>query len=171
MRRPVLQFLQTVFGRYIKHTNKYAKHYMVFVVLILSCMVTESGVARTNDVENTRSADVVTEPRSLDSEWDKYILPGSFVLFGMIVIALQMFISLKVAHLDPPETTRFSVITLIIIIATVLVTSNVSTERLAVVVGFFGTVAGYLLARGESKLSVSSRDQVAETTQAPIDQS
>lgn len=96
---------------------------------------------------------IVNANPGIMTTWGAYILPGMFIGFGLIVIILQIFVSRKFATHDPPETTRLSVITLIIVISTALITSNISSDKYAPLLGLFGTIAGYLMGHGPIRRS------------------
>ena len=71
-------------------------------------------------------------------------------LFGLI--ALGVFTLLLRSGRATPYVMRIFVIIILIFGTLLVVSSSYSTEQIAPVVGFFGTIAGYLLGRSERQI-------------------
>lgn len=70
-------------------------------------------------------------------------------LFGLI--AITVFFLLLRSGSATPYVMRIFVIIILVFGTLLVVSSSYSTEQIAPVVGFFGTIAGYLLGRSEKQ--------------------
>ena len=81
-----------------------------------------------------------------DSEF--YLSLGVLV-FGIIVLSLQVALMFKVNKGWGPNTVRINGLTLVIISGVFLITAGYSQEQIAPMIGLLGTIAGYLLGKSE----------------------
>jgi hypothetical protein len=70
-------------------------------------------------------------------------------LFG--ILALAVFVFLLRSGRATPYTMRLFVIIILVFGTLLVVSSSYATEQIAPVVGFFGTIAGYLLGRNDKQ--------------------
>lgn len=84
---------------------------------------------------------------TLESQWaDQF---PTMMILGFGVVALIGFYLILRAGFEKTENTRIYVI-IVVVIGTLLVVSNSFTEQqTSAVIGFFGTIAGYLLGRSD----------------------
>ena len=75
----------------------------------------------------------------------------TFVILGFGLVALLMFYLLVRSDRATPFLMRIYVVIILVFGTLLVVSSSYSTEQIAPVVGFFGTIAGYLLGRSERK--------------------
>jgi hypothetical protein len=96
--------------------------------------------------------------RSMDSgfltSWAELNL--TLLIFAFGVVALLLFTWLVKSDRGSPLLLRVYVILILIFGTLLIVSSAYTTEQVAPVVGFFGTIAGYLLGRGDRQ-DVSER--------------
>lgn len=71
------------------------------------------------------------------------------MLFGIITFVI--FLLLARTERATPQVMRFYVVIVLVVGTLLVVSSSFSTRQIAPVVGFFGTVAGYLLGRSDKK--------------------
>lgn len=76
----------------------------------------------------------------------------TLVIFVFGLIALAVFLVMLRKGQATPYTMRIFVIIILIFGTLLVVSSSYSTEQIAPVVGFFGTIAGYLLGRTERQI-------------------
>jgi CHASE2 domain-containing sensor protein len=81
------------------------------------------------------------------SSWAELNL--TLLIFAFGVVALLLFYWIVRSNRDTPMLLRVYVILILIFGTLLIVSSAYTTEQVAPVVGFFGTIAGYLLGRGD----------------------
>lgn len=77
-------------------------------------------------------------------------LSFAVLVFGLIVLGLQMGIMLKAGKGWGPNAIRICGLTLVIIAGVFLITAGYSQDQIAPMVGLLGTIAGYLLGKSEN---------------------
>ena len=75
----------------------------------------------------------------------------TFIIFVFGLIAMAVFFLLVRLERATPYLMRIYVIIILIFGTLLVVSSAYSTDQIAPVVGFFGTIAGYLLGRSERR--------------------
>ena len=73
----------------------------------------------------------------------------SVLIFGLIVMGIELYL-MKVNNFDQNQTIKFVLVTLIITSALFLIAAGFSNNQIAPAMGLLGTVAGYLLGRGDT---------------------
>lgn len=81
----------------------------------------------------------------------EFILSISVLIFGLIVVLLEIYL-VKNKQIEPDTLVKFIVVTLIITGTLFLITAGYNNNQIAPAVGLFGTVAGYLLGKSNSKV-------------------
>lgn len=84
------------------------------------------------------------------SSWE-FALSLVVLVFGMIVIGLEVFLVMK-NKIDSENAVKFIVVTLIITSTLFLITAGYDNNQIAPAMGLLGTVAGYLLGRQQNVL-------------------
>jgi hypothetical protein len=84
------------------------------------------------------------------SEMELYLSLG-VLLFGLIILGLQVGLMFKVGKGWGPNSIRISGLTLVIISGLFLITAGYSQDQIAPMVGLLGTIAGYLLGKSEKQ--------------------
>lgn len=79
--------------------------------------------------------------------YGEFFLTGIILFFGLV--ALGIFYLMFRRQTDTAMLMRIYVIIILVFGTLLVVSSAYSTEQIAPVVGFFGTIAGYLLGRGD----------------------
>ena len=79
------------------------------------------------------------------------ILPIAFLVFGAVIIGMEIFVLAKKNQGFGPQAVRIIGITVVLVIAAALSSINLSLDRLTPIIGLLGTLAGYLAGRGETK--------------------
>ncbi len=73
------------------------------------------------------------------------------LLFGVLLIGLQVLVMLKMAKGWETHSTRMVGLTLVIVAGLFLITAGYSQDQIAPMVGLLGTIAGYLLGKTSPK--------------------
>lgn len=73
----------------------------------------------------------------------------TFIIFVFALVAMAFFYFLQKQEKTTPYTLRIYVIIILVFGTLLIVSSSYSTSQIAPVVGFFGTIAGYLVGRNE----------------------
>jgi hypothetical protein len=73
----------------------------------------------------------------------------TLVIFALALIAIGVFYVLIRTEKATPYLMRMYVILILVFGSLLVVSSSYATEQIAPVIGFFGTIAGYLLGRSE----------------------
>ena len=73
------------------------------------------------------------------------------IIFAFALVSLLVFYLLLRLEKASPYTLRLFVIIILIFGTLLVVSSAYTTDQIAPIVGFFGTIAGYLLGRTERK--------------------
>lgn len=84
------------------------------------------------------------------SELELY-LSLAVLLFGLIIMGLQIALMFKVGKGWWPNSIRVSGLTLVIISGVFLITAGYSQDQIAPMIGLLGTIAGYLLGKSEKQ--------------------
>lgn len=79
------------------------------------------------------------------------ILSLSVLVFGLLILGGQLLMLLKLRQGWNVNSMRVAGLTLVITAGIFLITAGYSQEQIAPMVGLLGTIAGYLLGKGESK--------------------
>ncbi len=79
------------------------------------------------------------------------ILPIAFLVFGAVVIGMEVFVLYRKDQGFGPQAVRIVGVTIILVIAAALASTNLALDRLTPLIGLLGTLAGYLAGRGEDK--------------------
>jgi hypothetical protein len=79
------------------------------------------------------------------------VLPIAFLLFGAVVVGLEIRVLILKNQGFGPQAVRIVGITIVIVVACALAASNLGLERITAVVGLLGTLAGYLAGMSEGK--------------------
>jgi hypothetical protein len=78
-------------------------------------------------------------------------LPIAFLVFGAVVVALEIFVLTRKNQGFGPQAVRIIGVTIVIVVACALAASNLSVERITAVLTLLGTLAGYLAGRGDAQ--------------------
>jgi peptidoglycan/LPS O-acetylase OafA/YrhL len=73
------------------------------------------------------------------------------LVFGILLIGLQVLVMLKMAKGWETHSTRMVGLTLVIVAGLFLITAGYSQDQIAPMVGLLGTIAGYLLGKTSPK--------------------
>lgn len=73
------------------------------------------------------------------------------LVFGVFIILVEFYLLRAVVREKTEEISRTYTVTLIIIGTLVLISSGFTNEQIAPALGLFGTIAGYLLGRGDAR--------------------
>jgi hypothetical protein len=73
------------------------------------------------------------------------------LLFGVLLIGLQVLVMLKMAKGWETHSTRMVGLTLVIVAGLFFITAGYSQDQIAPMVGLLGTIAGYLLGKTAPK--------------------
>jgi hypothetical protein len=90
----------------------------------------------------------VAGPVSLLSNYE-FWLTVSVLLFGVFSIVFSQWSASRVKRAEPEHIVRLLAVNLIVIGTLVTITAGLSDKQIAPAFGLFGTIAGYLLGRGE----------------------
>lgn len=107
-----------------------------------------SGIALLT-VVNESSAQQFPEHSGRTST-EVYLSVGVLV-FGILLIGLQVLVMLKMAKGWETHSTRMVGLTLVIVAGLFLITAGYSQDQIAPMVGLLGTIAGYLLGKTSPK--------------------
>jgi hypothetical protein len=114
---------------------------MATVTLVMPIMAQDSTSLINVPPEPESDSNVITPMSRFE-----YLLSMTILVFGLIVIGLEVYL-IKTRKLNPDDTIKFIVITLIITSTLFLITAGYSNDQIAPAVGLLGTIAGYLLGR------------------------
>jgi uncharacterized membrane protein YidH (DUF202 family) len=78
------------------------------------------------------------------------LVSAALIVFGVIIILIE-FSLLKAIAKRTEEVVRAFTVTLIIIGTLILISSGFSSQQISPALGLFGTIAGYLLGRAETR--------------------
>ena len=78
------------------------------------------------------------------------LLAISVLVFGLLVIALEVFVMLRRNRGWGLQSSRTIGISLIVVSALFLASADLALDRVTPVIGMLGTVAGYLLGKSDS---------------------
>ena len=84
------------------------------------------------------------------------------LIFGLLVMAIELYL-MKVNKFDQNQTIKFLLVTLIITAALFLIAAGFSNNQIAPAMGLLGTVAGYLLGKGDSSVTNDSSQEMMNT--------
>lgn len=84
------------------------------------------------------------------------LLSLSVLIFGLIVMGIELYL-MKVNKFDQNQTIKFVLVTLIITSALFLIAAGFSNNQIAPAMGLLGTVAGYLLGRGDTPVNETTK--------------
>ncbi len=102
------------------------------------------------EAETTTAA--AAEPlREAGSFFSNFETSLTLVIFLFALVAIGFFYILIRTERATPFLLRIYVIIILVFSSLLIVSSSYSTHQIAPVIGFFGTVAGYLLGRSERK--------------------
>lgn len=87
-------------------------------------------------------------PVSLLSNYE-FWLTVSVLLFGVFSIVFSQWSASRLRKAEPEHVVRLLAVNLIVIGTLVTITAGLSDKQIAPAFGLFGTIAGYLLGRGE----------------------
>ena len=80
------------------------------------------------------------------------IIPIGLLVFGLIVIGLEILVMLKRQKGWGPDSSRIVGLSLVVVLAVFIVsTTSISQERLTAAIGLLGTIAGYLLGKTDKE--------------------
>lgn len=79
----------------------------------------------------------------------EFALAALVIAFGLVIM-LSVSYALKGRNATPEQLLRFYGVIVILIATTLLIIAGLNNNQIAPAVGLFGTVAGYLLGRGQS---------------------
>jgi len=96
------------------------------------------------------------EPQGASKEWS-YLSSREFILTLMVTIltlaalSMQFFLLRSISGFKPQDSLRIFGVILIILGTLFVIAAGFSSQQIAPAMGLFGTIAGYLLGRGERK--------------------
>lgn len=73
------------------------------------------------------------------------------LLFGLVILCLEIGILFKLRQNWDAHSTRMVGLTLVVVTGVFLITAGYSENQIAPMIGLLGTIAGYLLGKGEAK--------------------
>ncbi|GAA3556291.1 hypothetical protein [Marinobacter xestospongiae] len=74
----------------------------------------------------------------------------SVLVFGLLVFAVE-YVLIRSIEFEPEQSIKLIVVTLIVISTLFIITAGFDSEQIAPAMGLFGTIAGYMLGRANSK--------------------
>lgn len=86
---------------------------------------------------------------------NQFILTLVIILFGLIVMVLQVTSLRRIPSLVADDIARNCAITIVVTASVVLVVAGFSSQQIAPAYGLFGTIVGYLLGRTTTRPSRS----------------
>ncbi|MCG3158738.1 MAG: hypothetical protein DKINENOH_05382 [bacterium] len=89
---------------------------------------------------------VVESAKPLSLTKQSFYLSIGVLLFGLSVLIIELVLIAK-QKINPEDTVRCIVVTLIILGALFLITAGYSNDQIAPAIGLLGTIAGYLLGK------------------------
>jgi len=73
------------------------------------------------------------------------------LLFGLVALALYVFATLRIDKDTLPDFRRYYVVLLLIVAVLLVIFSGLNDKQIAPAIGFFATVAGYILGRSSAR--------------------
>ncbi len=91
----------------------------------------------------------VTAPSQGRSMTEIYLSWG-ILLFGLVVLSLEVFVLLKQKQGWGVNSTRIVGLTLVVVSGVFLITAGYSESQIAPMIGLLGTIVGYLLGKSDT---------------------
>ncbi len=113
----------------------------IFLALIICILFTISTFAQ-------QPGRIITPGLGGRSTTEIY-LSLAVLLFGLIILGLQIGIMFKVGKGWGSNSIRITGITLVIVSGLFLITAGYTQDQIAPMIGLLGTIAGYLLGKSE----------------------
>ena len=80
---------------------------------------------------------------------NELLLSFGVLIFGFLVILVELYL-IKISYFDQGQAIKFLLVTLVIMSALFLISAGFSNNQIAPAMGLFGTIAGYLLGKGDT---------------------
>jgi hypothetical protein len=80
---------------------------------------------------------------------NEILLSFGVLVFGFLVILVELYL-IKISYFDQNQAIKFLLVTLVITSALFLISAGFSNNQIAPAMGLFGTIAGYLLGKGDT---------------------
>ncbi len=77
-------------------------------------------------------------------------LSWGILLFGLVVLSLEVFVLLKQKQGWGVNSTRIVGLTLVVVSGVFLITAGYSESQIAPMIGLLGTIVGYLLGKSDT---------------------
>lgn len=108
----------------------------------------QTGTAEVTNTPPTTTDAGAPEVMSIMTSYEIWLSFG-VLIFGLIVMGIELYL-MKVNKFDQNQTIKFVLVTLIITSALFLIAAGFSNNQIAPAMGLLGTVAGYLLGKGDT---------------------
>jgi hypothetical protein len=115
------------------------------------------NISKSNEPPSTTTLRRVGETSGLTTRFE-FWLSLEVLIFGTIVIVLQHF-QMRGRAITSQDGLRVYAITLILVGALFIITAGFDSSQIAPAMGLFGTIAGYLLGRVDSKTANRGEEQ------------